>query len=515
MGFKVVTVVPGAFNIDVPAAMLEGGAVDTCLNMDFVHGVPRALSAIASLTTPLGAPVCLQFFEDSLGNKKYGYGHAGGFAVWNGTANTSVMPASGLTGSSYWSADAFGSWLVCTNDKANEKPHAMLASSAVLSPLPGWQAGWDCTVIATHRNVLFAANMVEGGVTYSNRLRWSSSSITTGLPQEWVVTSSNDAGMVDLEIPGGDITNLVAFGDSLYVAGAGAIWVGRWQGGAYTYQFESRTIEFAPRGLRCMVSIGDALAVLTRNDLVLFDDQTHKSLMQGRVSSVFNWMGRAMLLWIEAARQLYVMYGEPNGTGFTKALIWDQATDSWGTRDFGQEFTAFGKGLTPNLGGSPPGSLIWSAASATWAAITGTWQGVRQFASGPAPVPGAIDTDPETDLYLAANASMIGKAGGVSYSWAVGRSTLPMPHGEDWRCRSLEVDVQADAGSLIALRLGSTEYPGESINWGDERTYEVGAGPVRHDDRQRGRYIAWQASGASAARITGVRLSFRTVRTKP
>ena len=494
MGWDVLEFVPRDSNGDKSAATLGNDVVSSARNVDFFTGTTRSLSEFAGMTVPIGAPLAMQYFETPA-QRNIGYGHAAGVAIWDGATNFTVMPAAGLTGSLLWDMDAFGSWLVVTNDKATEAPHAKLPGPTLLAPIPGWQPTWDCKFIRTHRNVLFAADMTEGAQLYPNRLRWSSSSIQGGLPQTWVPAPSNDAGMIDLELAGGSILALCAVGDSIWVAGPGGIWVGRWQGGSYVYQFSQRTNNVGARGYRCMVSLGDGVAVLSRTDLVLMDEQSERSLLIGRYASVIATMSVAQLLYVESLRQLYVIYGTDQSTSYTRALIWDRDSDSWGERSFAESFTAFGKGLALTI----TSGRTWDAQTTNWDQQTQAWE-----------LPSV-----DAAIYMAANAQAISKPGGAVYNWMIQRISMPGPDGENIRVRSLEADIDGPIGQTVTLRLGVSQYPGESPTWGQQRNYTLGAGSVRHDDIVKGRYIAYQCGGTGRARVSAMRMYYTVNNAKP
>lgn len=492
--WDVLEVQPANYETDKIPSDLPDGTVNVLKSMDFYTGTARALSNLETYFVPAAEPNALQYHENYT-LRKICYFTASVIHQYDGTSDTDIKPASGLSGSTYWDTDAFGEWALCTNDVPGQVPHAINMAGAKLAPIPGWTATWDCFVIRTHRNVLFAANMVEGGQSYPNRVRWSSSAITGTLPSTWTPAPGNDAGMVDLEIPGGEITDMAAVGDTMYIGGPGGVWVARWVGGAYVYQFSARSNVNGPRKHRCMVSLGDMVAVLTRDDLVIMDEQTERSIMIGRNSSLIRSMTDARLMYIEATRQLYLFY-TTNGTGYTHALIWDRDTNTFGERTFGKVYTATGKGMKLR----PDVSPTWLELSPkSWLQWTGPWK-QASYAS---------------PIYMLANASGVDLPGGAAWDWLIRRDNMPGPNGENIRVRSLELEIDGIVGQQVSLRLGYTNYPGESPSWGQQRTYTLGNGPLRHDDIVKGRYISWQASGTGNARIGKVRFYYRINATRP
>jgi hypothetical protein len=95
------------------------------------------------------------------------------------------------------------------------------------------------------------------------------------------------------------------------------------------------------------------------------------------------------------------------------------------------------------------------------------------------------------------------------------RENMMGPEGDQIRVRSLEAEIDGPAGQVITLRLGSAEYPGQATTWGAARNYVLGAGPVRHDDIVKGKYISWQVGGTGKARISRLKLYYRVNPTRP
>jgi hypothetical protein len=495
MSFETLEFSPAGVIVDLAPATLDTNQVSRAVNVDFQAGTMRALSEVESETVPLGAPLFLQYY-DNTDERRLAYAYATGIAEWNGVVHASIKPVAGLTNSLQWDADVFGQFFVVTNDATGEAPHAKQPQQTLLTPIPGWPAGWDAKFIRTHRNVLFAMDMVEAGVSYPARVRWSVSAVAGQLPSAWLPLVANDAGFQDLELPGGKIVAACALADTFWIAGVGGIWLAQWQGGAFVYQFRQRTSAYGARGQRCMVSVGDAVAVLTRSDLILLNEQSERSLLIARNAKILGNMGPAQLLYIEPQRQLYVLYGLSSETTYTRAMIWDKDTDTWGYREFDQGFTAFGKSLSLTV----PPAKTWTGVAGTWTTEPGAW------------------SDPSTDVnvYQAGNAALIGRSANRRYSWTIERLAMPAPKAENVRLRSIEVDIDGPAGQTVFLRLGAATFPGEAPAWGPERAYVVGAGAsVRHDDMRKGRYVSYTVRGSGQARLSAARLFYRVDKVKP
>jgi hypothetical protein len=507
MDWKSIELAPTDFNADVSPPSLPPGTVNVLSNVDFYAGVARSLSDLSSITVPSLKPVAIQGYGSdpdvyvAYCGEVTGSPALGVYAWGSLGTHINIMPSTGLTGAGYWDTTAFGKWLVVTSDTVGELPHAIsgaqTTSGGKLAPLPGWQSTWECTVIKTHRNVLWAADTIESGVAYPNRVRWSASSPTDSLPSTWLPSPSNDAGVNDLEILGGRIVDMCAVGDVMYIGGAGGLWAARWVGGQYVYNFSQISGQAGPRGLRCMESLGQAVAVLTANDLLIVNENTTRSIAIGRMASIIRQFVTAELMYISTSRQLIVFYSLVNETGYQHALIWDQDTDTWGKRDF-PSIPVFA---------AAPVVIPVQQQQITWDSDTNIWDTQKQF----------WEYSTATVVqYMVGNASGLYVAQGKSYNWFLSKTLIAAPDNENIRVRSLEVDIDGVAGQNITIRMGSCVSTGDSPIWGPQRTYTVGDGtPIRHDDVHQGRYFSFQLQGNGPCKINIVRLFMIEKKAKP
>lgn len=497
MAWEILQSAPNNWNLDVSPSSLPDTSVNLLQNMDFFAGVPRSLNKMQMVTVPSVAPLTLVAYSDSESSYAAYAGTTGAYAWTPLNTHVDITPATGLTGSDYWSSTAFGKWAVLTNGEPTEAPHAistnMTAADENLAPLPGWIPNASTKLIATHRNILWAANTTEAGVNYPTRVRWSTSSITDALPSSWVVTPANDAGQVDLQFVGGEITDLCSVGDVMYIGGPGGIWAARWVGGQFVYNFSQINGLQGPRGLRCMESMGDAAVVLTNTDLLIFDENSEQSLAIGRMSRLINRMVTAELLYIQTTRQLYVLYSLDGETGYNHALIWDRDSNTFGSRDFQFGATTSGAIVIP----PPIVPLEWDEAVQTWEAITIPWGAPQPLAAS----------------YAAADANGIYVSGTEFQPWLISRTNIPSAGNDVIRLRSIEAALDGPSQD-VWLRIGISDTLGEPTLWGEEKQFNIG-GKVRNDDGMQGRYVSWQVRGFGPAKLNQVTLYYEPKGRKP
>lgn len=493
---EITDIMPTELVTDVAPAALAVKKASECVNVDFFAGRPRSLSQLQKIWTPLDTPKHFGFYEYG-GTRRWAYGAASGLYTFDGTNQADVTPV-GLTGSEYWDSTAFNGYGIFTNGIPPQDPVYLDAQGAYNTDavsIPGWDPTWSCKLIRAHRNHLIAINLVEAGISHPTRVRWSESGLSGALPAGWIPAVSNDAGAYDPSVPGGEIIDAASLGDTMFLGGRGGLWTMTWTGGQYVYRFEQRSTAHGLRNVGCIVSMGDSVAVLTQTDLVQIDSTSERSLMIGRVArTLFNTIGKsAKLIYVDQSRQLIVLYGVGNETGYTRALTWDRDTDTWGMRVFSSEQTAAGKGLDNR-----------TVLETTYDALAGkytydTWLN-RGYYDRTAYASDAA-------FYVMGEPGAVNAPGGL-YSWKIARNNIRLNEKGYGRVFALRAILQG-AAQTVTMRLGSTQSADESITWGEARNYTFGTDELYHHDIQRGQFISYELSGNGQCQMAGLELEWK------
>ena len=494
---NLLAITPSGLIKDQPPSSLEPDKVSECANIDFFTGRPRSRSQLSSIGVPLQPPVRFGFYEYA-GIRRWAWGSATGLVCWDGTNQANVLPVT-HTGSAYWDTDAFNGFGLFTNGIPPQAPLSLDASQAFNTPavpLPGWPVTWSCKLIRAHRNYLLAINTVESGISHPTRVRWSESAVAGALPAGWTPTSGNDAGAYDPSVPGGEIIDTAALGDTVFLGGRGGLWMMTYIGGTFGYRFEQRSISHGVRGPECIVSMGDSVAVLTQTDVVQIDSTSERSLAIGRVAkNLFSTIGqRAKLVYNDNARQLLVLYGVGIETGYSHVLVWDRDTDTWGTIILAAPIDDLGKGLNNS-----------SELESTYDDLAGkytydTWTNRGYYDRS------AYSSD--NNFYLGGTAAAL-LTPGTEYGWMLQRTDLRPVPGNFARVFSLRAIVDGVPGQTIRMRIGSSQAIGEPVAWGAQRAYVLGTDELWHHDIQRGALISYELNGNGNCTISSLEMEWQ------
>jgi hypothetical protein len=209
----------------------------------------------------------------------------------------------------------------------------------ILKPLPGWDSGWTCSDMRAYRYNLVALGMLEGGVEYPHKVRWSSSAAEGELPTEWVAAVSNDAGADLIGETSGAIVGGAIVRDSLYIIKEDSIYAMNHIGGQYVMQLSRlKGSSVGTKIKKGFAEMRGGLAVFTQADLLLFDGNQNVSLTKGRVNAALvnsvspsHW--ELSEVFVHTDSGALVLAGvQPGYDLLSMALVYDWNDNTWSQR---------------------------------------------------------------------------------------------------------------------------------------------------------------------------------------
>ena len=156
-------------------------------------------------------------------------------------------------------------------------------TGTVLVAAPGWNSSWRCRQIAAYRYQLVALAMTEGVNEYVHKIRWSTSAQEGAIPSVWDILLSNDAGDDILGETEGEIVGAVNVRDQLFIVKEDAVYGMRWIGGQYIHQVTRLEGGVGTRNPFGFCEMRGQLVVLSTSDILIFDGQNSRSLIDNRV----------------------------------------------------------------------------------------------------------------------------------------------------------------------------------------------------------------------------------------
>lgn len=217
------------------------------------------------------------------------------------------------------------------------------AGTGELAALPGWTATDRCRVMASLRYSLVALNMTEDGDLFPQKLLWSNSAQDGDLPTLWAAAADNDAGDDLLGESGGHITGAEQMRGSLWVLKSDSIYEMAWIGGQYVFAVNRRTGIVGGSGNESLVACKNVLAVLSRDDVYLYDGSTANSISDNRVhSNLVSLSENGAYTFIElkySPNQDFLLVSlSADGVTAETTLIYSFADNTWSRVNFGSVY---------------------------------------------------------------------------------------------------------------------------------------------------------------------------------
>jgi len=212
--------------------------------------------------------------------------------------------------------------------------------------LPNWPADTRCKWIRPFRYNAIAGNITENGINYENQLYWSASVTPGNPPDDWQPLPTNDAGDNILASTQGEIVDGMQLRDFFIIAKRQSMYVMRYIGGLFIFDFTELTSSIGVLAPNCMVGFEGRLFVFGDGDIVVTDGSQIQSIADLRVRrTIFDEMNqdiieRCFVVAYGAKRQIWFCYPSGGNTVANKAAIYSMTDDSWGFRDLPQTYHA-------------------------------------------------------------------------------------------------------------------------------------------------------------------------------
>ena len=251
-------------------------------------------------------------------------------------------------------------------------------SAHLLLALPNWPASTVCAAMAAFRFHLFALNIAAAAGASSNMVKWSDAAGVNTVPATWVPAAGNEAGSVILaDTPGACITAL-GLSQQLAVYKQQSIFALEYVGQPNIFSQRTVVRSAGALGSHCVqeITAGGQLAhlVLGLDDVFIYDGTAATSIATDAIkiylaNSVDDTNGgNSYIVRLPQRRETWICVPEKGNQFANIAHIWDEARNTWVTRDLNQtRYSAVG--IVTDVTASD----IWDADAAAWDTDSAAW----------------------------------------------------------------------------------------------------------------------------------------------
>jgi len=414
--------------------------------------------------------------------------------VWNGSVYTDISStlgygAIGVDQELDWNSAMLGDIPILNNRQVYPEYWSPQNVSQILQPLQfdvanTWQdMGFQFSVIRSHKDFLFALDLVEGGVELPNSYRWSHPADINGLPFTW---DENDlSSLASKEQLAGDTGRII---DGLSLRDAFCIYSERgidildYTGDAFVFRRRRLSSTIGVLSTDNIVEIKGIHYFIGDGDIYVNDGNSIKSIGHDSIRLRMNQNGngdfynRSFAVENILLKEIWFCVPEGGSLYPNIAYVYNYVDKTWGIQT-----------LPENTAHAAYGRK--SVASDTWATVTGTWASTTKTWSG-------SGTPPLSDRIIAIdNATSelidvdpVGTTAGASNSF-IERTNMPL-EGIDTVVTITRIYPHI-TGSAVTIEFGGQRYPGDNVVWSNVQTFTPGV-DRKLDLRVTGMLMAWR-----------------------
>lgn len=235
-----------------------------------------------------------------------------------------------------------------------------------------------CRVFRTYREYGIGLYTTENGTDYPRRLRWSHPATPGGVPATWDETDTAlDAGYKDFDESMDELVDALPLGDRMIIYKRTSTWAMQYTGGQYVHQFYRLFDNSGLLTQDCVQAIDGKHIVVTRNDVIIHDGSSMKSVATGRVRRYLfdsidpTYYTSTFTILDDVKHEFWIVYPYTGALDrfCNQAAIWNYQEDVWTFRDVRP--VSFGK-----MGAIQAGAVVntsWDADPGIWSTAIGSW----------------------------------------------------------------------------------------------------------------------------------------------
>lgn len=268
-------------------------------------------------------------------------------------------------------------------NKRSHIPFARSASDATFVSLPNWDSTDRAYVLRAYKDFLVALNVTKGAVEYPQLIKWSDITQFGAPPPSWDHTDpATSAGENILNQMRGAIIDGHVLRDTFMVYGENEVWAMSYVGGTFIFDFRKRFDDVGVIGANCVVEVDGQHFVFDRNDIIVHDGASKRSIVHGKVKDyIFGGLLRDLqhlcfvthdptlneIMFCYPTQDTLAGFVNPT-TGCNRAASYNYRRDSWTFYDIPNVTSATWSVIST-------GQTWEDTAPTTWEVMGGTYLG--------------------------------------------------------------------------------------------------------------------------------------------
>lgn len=401
--------------------------------------------------------------------------------VYNGSSFFDISSAAGyasVSNEDQWQSCNLSTIVVLNNPSHFPEYWPQQNVAVVMTPLP-WDAltDWDTAnesarVIRSHKQFLFALDLVSQGINIPDGVRWSSPADIGGVPETWdPLDITNVAGITNLAGDGGTIIDGLSLRDAFVVYRESGISVFDYVGGQFVWQIRHLSTTIGLVSTDCIVEVKGRHYFIGDGDILVNDGNTITSLLHNRLRKRFvsdydaDNFYNSYAVKNNVTGEIWFCIPESGHVYPNIAYVFNWEDNTWSIRRI------------PDASHANYGTE--SSPSATWADTVGQWLGANAAW-------GQRQLTPMDDTVIACTKpSGIGQQGTLllldvaessnisPYKAVIERVGFPL-EGLNNTTTITRIYPHMRGPGTVEIEVGSQDFPGAPVRWKPAVVFEAG-----------------------------------------
>lgn len=481
---------------DLPPQAVPPTVFTTARNVRFTDGAVEKAQGMLDLfpNVPI-APYYLLPAQDNLAAKRLFIAGLNQIYAYINNTLTNVTRAVGGN----YTASSENSWtggvlhgIPYLNNGTNA-PQSWDATSGKFVDLPNWPTGYSANALRPFKNFLVALNYTNGTTRFPHNILWSQPADPGSVPNSWDITDpTRDAGDAPLSDTPGHVIDGLGMGDLFSIYKEDATYTARFTGAPFIFTFKPVLRESGILARNCIGEVNGRHAVLTTDDVILFDGNVAESIMNRKWRrDLFSSLSladykKSFVVVMPDRREVWFCISTTAGYPPSVAYVWDWKTNSWSKRDL--PFTqAIAYGFAPDIAGES-----WEEGTGNWDADPEAWS-TYAIRGKLGVLAATLDTRVHA-LHVGENIAdnpMTALVEHLSFDFAT--EEQPEPADAVKHISKIRPRILAQDGTVLSFQVGTQMHINDPIEWNAAQTFTVG----QQDELclgVNGRYISWRIS---------------------
>lgn len=252
-------------------------------------------------------------------------------------------------------------------------PQGLAPNQEFFSDLPGWGKSkkdsptihnWKATKIRAYKNYLLCLGIIEDGVEFHQRVRWSNIAYLNSLPPDWIEDDdSRDGGFNDLSDSQSSILDGRPLRDSFVIYTNRDTFIMDYVGGTMIFNFRKIFSDSGILSANCCIEFEGKHFVISEEDIFVHNGSTRQSVATGRIKerlmteiSSVNYSATKVFSY-PTRKEIWITYVGPGNTkentddidnnACDKVAIWSWEYDTWSFADLPNIYD-IGLGIPPD-----------------------------------------------------------------------------------------------------------------------------------------------------------------------